>query len=292
MPQLAEVFGLRRLFDKVRSIVFHLAAKLDREGRRRLAVQVDTDIEVVADRFADGANPGHGIGKRPALAQDIVLRLEKAALARGPAVLFRREPEFAHFLGAVAPARLDVDAHAIPRFAAEQLPDRQVERFAEDVPERDVDRADRRHQDRPATIARAAKHRLPVPFDFGRVLADEVALVLEDRLAHGQPFRRQRSLAEARDALVRVDLDEDVVLVAARVHHERADIGDLQTQLARLRLVRGQRFVRNKGQGCSRGTNRGSDGLSEKLAALHVGHSRIGRSKVRRQWRQRHWVSI
>ena len=73
-----------------------------------------------------------------------------------------------------------VEPHLVARLSAEELPDRLAERLAEDVPHRDLDRGEGRHEDRAAAVARADEHAAPVALDLGRVLADEVALVVLD----------------------------------------------------------------------------------------------------------------
>src|ERR1700689_4376718 len=67
---------------------------------------------------------------------------------------------------------------------AEQLVDWQLRDFAGDVPERDVDAADRVHRDAAPTILHGAyKHSLPEPLDHQRILADEQGLqiLFDDR---------------------------------------------------------------------------------------------------------------
>src|SRR5207302_11478610 len=70
-------------------------------------------------------------------------------------------------------AHQEVQAHLVAAAAAEQLPDRRLQPLALEVPERDVDRADRAADDVPAERGHPVEV-LPVVLDAHRVLADEV----------------------------------------------------------------------------------------------------------------------
>ena len=137
------------------------------------------------------------------------------------------------------------DGRLPPAEAAEQLGDRDVERLALEVEQRDLDPGDRVGAD-PAPVARELLHPVHEPLRAERILADEELrqLRVDDR-----PDRRQRrpgSLADADDSLVRVDLDEqaggglarparpDERLPHRRAHGNRIDAGDLHRRLATL----------------------------------------------------------
>ena len=83
----------------------------------------------------------------------------------------------------VLAVRMAVDEHAFARAPAEQLVQRRLAHLAEDVPQRDVDRGDRRHRHRAAAPVRAAIEELPDVLDAPRVAADQIRhqVVLEVR---------------------------------------------------------------------------------------------------------------
>ena len=110
---------------------------------------------------------------------------------------------------------------------AEQLPDRLADRLPENIPKRNLDRADGGVQYRPAAPAGPAKHGLPVHLDLGGIAAHQIAFVLENRLLDGGRLAGDGTFAEARDALVGEDLDEHIVLRAAGVDDKRLQAGDL-----------------------------------------------------------------
>ena len=118
------------------------------------------------------------------------------------------------------------------------------------VPQRDVDRADRVHQRAPAPgHAGADVQLLPDRLDVGRVAADQqrpqppVHRVRARRLdARAGDPRVQIGLADPGQALVGLDLDDDRVLrragrphvVAGVEQHVRADVGDAHRRQTRL----------------------------------------------------------
>ena len=121
---------------------------------------------------------------------------------------------------------------------AEQLVDRQLRDLAGDVPQRDVDAADRLHHDAaPAVLPGAREHLLPQPLDQQRVLADQQRLqgFLDDGRGRAAA---ETGLADADGAVIGFDLDEQ--RAALRLHpggarvrrinaagqRDRADIGD------------------------------------------------------------------
>jgi len=104
----------------------------------------------------------------------------------------------------------------------EQLADRLPERLPLDVPERDVDPADRvDRRAAPSVEDRPAVHRLPEPLDVEGIAPEQQlpqperdlvrAAGLDDRLAH---LRRGIDLTDPDEALVGVHPDDEVVLAA------------------------------------------------------------------------------
>jgi hypothetical protein len=103
-----------------------------------------------------------------------------------------------------------VDHHRITRRAAEQLVDRHVQRLAEQIPQRGIDRRNRRHRDRTAPPVRAFVEVLPDVFDPARVAAnqernDVVAQVTADR----QLAAVQRGVAQAGQPVLGGELERD-----------------------------------------------------------------------------------
>ena len=100
--------------------------------------------------------------------------------------------------------------------------------LAEDVPERDVDAADRGAADDAVAVPEVlAEHHLPEVLDPRRVLADEQLGEVLDRADDAARVPLERRLAPAVQAgLVGDDADEDPV-AHARVADVRLDGGDL-----------------------------------------------------------------
>ncbi len=115
-------------------------------------------------------------------------------------------------------------------------------RFAEDVPQRDVDGADRRHADAlPPERHRLAIHVLPQELDVERIGADEQRLQIEiDRLL-GET-RRQRGVADADVTGVGHHFDDQPAVKAEAGH--RVDAGNAGEQIHRIRAE-----VRLRGDG-------------------------------------------
>src|SRR5271156_1789513 len=107
--------------------------------------------------------------------------------------------------------------------AAEEAIERHFGDLAGDVPERDVDAADRIHDDPAAAVlAGPCEHLLPQPLDQERVLADQHRL---QQLVDDVPrdAAADASLADPDHSLVGLDLDEEPA--AARLHAAGAAIG-------------------------------------------------------------------
>ena len=208
--QLVEILDLRGFLHKERAVLFGAAAEVDRHRRRRLAVQVDADAEIFADGLAHRFQIGDSFAHRVHRVDDVALGRNEGGFAGGPALFLRLQASSGH-IAAVSHRRRARTSGPVTRPAADQLPDRLAERLAENVPQRDLDSADRRIQNRPAAPARPAIHRLPVHLDIGRIVAHQIALVLLDRRGDRRLLAGDRALAQTRDSLVRVDLYEDII---------------------------------------------------------------------------------
>ena len=103
--------------------------------------------------------------------------------------------------------------------AAEKLEDGNAERLSLDVEERGLHRAERGAEERAGAPVGIAVHRLDEMLDLKRVLAEDEALKLAERRDDrvGLPFERR--LADAFDAFVGRELEEDEVR-PRRIRHE------------------------------------------------------------------------
>jgi hypothetical protein len=92
---------------------------------------------------------------------------------------------------------------------------RLLERLADDVPQRHLDRADRAVQDRPAARELVAEHVAPEALDLERRAADDVALgELRDRCLDRLGLPLAGALADTCDAVVGQHLREHPVAPA------------------------------------------------------------------------------
>ena len=185
---------------------------------------VDHDLDAVASgRLRGGGERDVVLGSLPSGPQPSLTAVKFCSTQRGHGC--------GHLGGRVGHQHRGVGAHPVAVRRAEQLVDRLAERLALDVPERDVEAADRVDRDpAPAEVDEAAVHLLPEPLDVERVLADQDvaqahgnrvgARRLDERL---DELGRRVDLADARDALVGVDPDDEVVLapVCDSLVHDR-----------------------------------------------------------------------
>ncbi len=203
-----DVVGRDRLLDPVELIGLERAAHFDRERRAPGAVDVDHQLRVRAQRAAYRRNPrdvlfGVGLaqlgmidqmaqmGLRRRIAPDLHLHAVEAAGAVAFGLAGKIVDRLAFLVKAAAGIGLDPLAAA-----AEKAIERQPGDLAGDVPERDVDAADRIHDDAAAAkLSGAREHLLPQPLDQQRVLADQHRLqqLVDDVARSRSPARRSRS---------------------------------------------------------------------------------------------------
>ena len=182
-------------------VLLDAARQLDGLRRRQAAVDLDTQVDVVAHRLAELAHRVDGfadlgdVGLEVRLAARLVGKWREVADG-GKAARLR--------LDAALDQRLDrlgedvvVDPRLVARLAAEQLVHRHAEVLAGDVPQGDVDGAQRAHDGR-ATKVRRAVQVLPVVLDAQWVLADQVVRPLGDDLLGGLEVAPGAGLAQAR----------------------------------------------------------------------------------------------
>src|SRR5262249_22739357 len=149
--------------------------------------QLQDDVDVALDRLARGRDTlDHAVHQRVLrhVAKTVRNRVE---LDRRKTLLSRRARKRSDFLRGLS-AHQQMQPHSIAVLATQQLPDWRLQQLSLDVPQRDVDGADRAAQDRAAEGAHAVQV-LPVALDLPRILTDQVFL---KRLYHGMYGRRVR----------------------------------------------------------------------------------------------------
>ena len=230
-----------------------LAREQDRLVRREVAVDLDPEVDAVADRLAhrrDDLGRRADVGRRRLL---LPVGQEGHRPDGQIAGLDRRTRALGMFGDGVAG---DGGEHldALPAGAAEQRVHGLAHRLPEDVPERDVDGAQRREEHRAGEVG-IARHRLEVMLDPPRVLAAEILLEIVDRLEDQAVVRPEAGLAGADDAVARVHLHEQ-----APVHEKRRDAVDLHRcasavigPLPPARRSRRSRYARRSRAGRRRG---------------------------------------
>ena len=155
----------------------------------------------IAWRYRRGVGIAAGMAER--------IEFEAAIAFRGS--VLRCERDLVAVRAGAVPG-IGVGRQAIVQPAAQKVVDRAVEAFADDVPQRDLDRGDAGIEDRPAARELVAEHFEPELFDLKRRLADDDAArqLLDDG------FDRLRlefagAFADAADAVVCEDMGEDPV---------------------------------------------------------------------------------
>ena len=128
-----------------------------------------------------------------------------------------------HKLGDVVPVGVAVDHDALAAPAAQQLIERHVRPLGLDVPQRHVDRGDRRHRHRPAPPVGAAVEVLPGVLDAADRARSGTGRRAPEIADHRQLAAVQRGVADAVEALVSGDLQRDEVPPRTRDDHPRVD---------------------------------------------------------------------
>ena len=98
--------------------------------------------------------------------------------------------------------------HAVPYPAAKKVVDRYAQRLALDVPQRDVNRGNRSRHDALGRKESAPEHQLPQVLRPHRILSLQHLVKVPHSPFHRQFAARDAGLADARDALVRIDHHE------------------------------------------------------------------------------------
>ena len=227
-----QVLGRDGLLEVERAVLLHAVAHADRVGRREAAVDFDQQFDVVAHGFAHGPHLLERQVLGPPVDVDAAV-FEGVALERGQAPFDVPHGVPDRGLGRRAvPAAVGPDP--VPHLASEQLVDGGVEGAALDVPERDLDPADRRHLHDAAAHVEVVVERLPVPLDLHGIPAHEKLAELVDHRRHRE--RPARRLAPAGDAGVGFDAHEHEIARDARAERRRRrdglDRGDLHGLLS------------------------------------------------------------
>ncbi len=114
----------------------------------------------------------------------------------------------------------------VPHAPAQEIIDRHAQSFALDVPQRDIDRRDGRHEDALGREKAAAHEQLPNMFDARRVLADQERLEMFDGTDHRHLASGNPRLTDAVNPLIGVD-DHKQEIAASAPHRKGLDICDL-----------------------------------------------------------------
>ena len=213
------------IFKEVGGVLLDGATKLNGLGWGHAAVDLHAQIHVVARGLA--VEP-HGLGGVFDLV-DVGLEVdrvpffvqERREVADGRVALGARVGHALHQGLAGVAKDVIVDPTTVAHVPAEELVDGHLEVLAGDVPERDVDGAERTHHRRAAEVAPAV-HVLPVVLDPQRVLAHQVAAHLLDGGGGGFQETPGAGLAQAHQPVVRMHLHQQVL-----IQEQRFDFGDL-----------------------------------------------------------------
>ena len=230
------VLGAQRVLDEEGVVFLDAAAQV----HDVVGVEAGVHVEGYMDVGADGlAYPGnlllaqedglHGVedARLPRLQHPARLRLSPADEL--PALLDVFDAPLDQLVGGVALA-VGIADDLVTDGAAQQLVDGQAERLALDVPQCYVDAADRAGVDALRGEEVATEHVLPEPLRAERVLSDDQLRQVLDSLGDGLPRQRHAHLAEAVDARVRIDSDEEPA-EESRLDGDGGDFGDFHGRL-------------------------------------------------------------
>ena len=231
---------LRRagLFDEQQVQGLHFLHQDRRHARAGLGVEVHRDVDIRPERLAQHLHRFHRRLDLPARLDPLVVA-GQSGLEAGHALLDRGGAQLRQPLRRAHPVGVIVAPHAARvQRTAQQPVHGHSQRLAANVPQRLVDRRNRRPHHRSGAIEAVHVHRLPGVFHLHRIAAHhEVAEVFNAR--HGRAgFALQRTLAPTHQPLVGLQFDEYVRPVGGRRQRHAEDLhsGDLQV---RLQLVEG-----------------------------------------------------
>jgi hypothetical protein len=211
-----EFVRLERLLEPVDADFLELARHTDGAGR------IGSVSETRIDQYFGVAGCAFGSGREAHVVRLVLADRSPAELDCGEAHREQALDACGDRLFGFRHQQRRIRTHPIALAHAEQLADGLAELLALDVPKRDVDAADRMHRcATPAVVHRSQVHAPPEAFDVQRVLADQhVAQTRRDEMRMGRIENGLHDLgggihfADARDAFVGMDADDQVVLAA------------------------------------------------------------------------------
>ncbi len=213
------------------TVLLHRAAEAHRLGQGHAPVDLQHEVEVGADGLPADADLFQLV--LDAAGEELIHAAVGAAdgavdkdLGRREALLLQVAVALGQGVGVVLLGHIrGIDPHLVPDAAAQQLVHRHAEGLALDVPQGDVHRRDGGHDDRTPEILGAVEILADVLNTEG-VLADEIGLEFFNGGRRGAEEAPVARLAQADDAGVGVDLDEEVMLGVNQLQ-----IGDFQRDL-------------------------------------------------------------
>lgn len=212
LPEVAEeldVLGADGILEEVRPGRLNAPCQRDRVRGVEPSVDVEADLDVGADRVAQRLHAGDRLAHDDRRLVAVAL-LRRAPPDEPPALLDGGEAALDQPLE-LMPADVTVGRHPVADEPAEQAIHGKPESPRVQVPERDVDRRDRGAQDVAAGEETAPEHHLPEVLDPSRILPDKPRLQGLDRGGAGEDLRAHPGLADAADAFVGLDDDDEGV---------------------------------------------------------------------------------
>ena len=188
-------------------------------------MDIEAEVDLVADRLAHGLELGNGGTDRPP-------RLQQFAVLRQPPA--HEFPALLRRLQAGVDQRLDLHSLAavvriaddlVADLAAQQIVDRHAQRLALDIPQRHVDGGNGRGLNALSRKESAPVELLPDVLGVERALSDQQRFEVLQGADHGQFPAGESRLTHAIDTLVRVDHEEEEVAMTAP-DRKGFDIGD------------------------------------------------------------------
>ncbi len=215
-----QVLAEHRLLDEHQVEIAQLAHQHLGHGLVHPAVEVHTNADVLAHRFADHRHIGDGL-LHLGVAVDVLHLFGAVHLHGGKAARHRRLRLGRRVCRAITPYP-GVDADAVTHLAAQQPMHRHAQRLALDVPQRLIHAGDGAHHHRAAPVEAGAVHHIPQVLHIARVAAHQVVGQLLNRSGYGVGTAFDDRLAPADDTFVGVDLEK----APARGHDKGGELDD------------------------------------------------------------------
>ena len=208
------VLAAQRVFDEERPERLDLLAQPDRIGQVQPGVDIEGQLDLVADRLAHGLELLDRRLHRLARLQDLArpAASPSAQTSSPPALSFRHDltsSDYIHAVAGVVRVAHNLVAHA----PAQQLVDRHAQRLALDIPQRDIDRRDGRREDALGGEEAAARHRCHRCSMRNGSLPISNGLKVLNRADHRQLAAGDAGFANAIDPFIGIDHHEQEVAV-------------------------------------------------------------------------------